>query len=134
MRLPSPSSCSLRGVFTLSSICAASNTLPFSVLSPTARTFMIPCPSITFVPLIAWLDGKVASGSNSALSVVLWHIGSPVRVDSSMLSDTASSSSPSAGTSSPVFRITMSPTTTSFFAICMALPLRITCTGSSSFT
>ena len=34
-----------------------SATLPNSVLSPTAITFMIPWPSTTVVPLITWLDG-----------------------------------------------------------------------------
>ena len=49
---PSLSNCSFKGVRTLESICAAVKTLPFSVLSPTANTLQIPCPSITFVPFI----------------------------------------------------------------------------------
>ncbi len=39
--------------------------------------------------------------------------GSPVSVDSLTWRETASSRTPSAGTSSPVFRMTISPTTTS---------------------
>ncbi len=47
---------------------------------------------------------------------------------------TASISSPSAGTSSPVLTKTMSPTTTSRRGTVVTVPPRITSTGSSSFT
>ena len=76
----------------------------------------------------------MASSSKSASFVVLFTINSPVRLDSFTCSDTASTSVPSAGTSSPVFRTTMSPTTTSLRGISCTLPLRITVTGVSSPT
>ena len=99
-----------------------------------AVTRIMPWPSITLVPFITWLDAKVASLSNRLSSVVLGHIGSPVSVDSSTLSCTASNSSPSAGTSSPVFSTTMSPTTMLRRGTSVVFDWRITSTGSSSFT
>ena len=134
MSFPSRSNCSLRGVFTLSSICAASSTFPFSVASPTAVTRQMPWPSITFVPRSTWLEGKVASSSNSSATVVLRQRGSPVSVLSSTLRCVDSRSSASAGMSSPVPNITMSPTTMSDLGTSVVLPSRITRTGSSSFT
>ena len=131
---PKRSSCSFSGVFTLLSICAAVNTLPFSVASPTAETRKTPLPFITFVPFITAFDGNVASLLKCASSTVLWHKGSPVSVDSSTSSDTDSKRRPSAGISSPHESITTSPTTTSLRAISTTLELRITFTGSSSFT
>ena len=76
----------------------------------------------------------MASASKSTSFVVLFTISSPVRLDSFTCSDTASTSVPSAGTSSPVFRMTMSPTTTSLRGISCTLPLRSTVTGVSSPT
>ena len=60
--------------------------------------------------------------------------GSPVRVDSLTWRETASSSSPSAGISTPVFNTRISPTTTSFLGISVTCPSRMTCTRSSSLT
>ena len=131
---PRRSNCSLSGVLMLSSILAASYTLPFSVASPTARTRNTPCPSITLVPFSTRLVGKVASWSKSSSRSLLWQIGSPVSVDSSTCIDTDSSNSPSAAISSPVANSTMSPTTTSHFGTCCRRPFRMTITGSSSFT
>ena len=72
---------------------------------------------------------------SKSLSFVVFEIsGSPVRVDSFTCSDTASSSVPSAGISSPVPKTTMSPTTTSFLGTSWMLPFRITLTMMSSFT
>jgi len=59
--------------------------------------------------------------------------GSPVSVLSLMLSDTESTRLPSAGTSSPVSRITTSPTTMSRRATCVMFPSRTTVTAASSF-
>ena len=134
MSFPNRSSCSLSGVLTLSSICAATKTLPFSVLSPTAKTRITPFPSMTFVPRMAWLEGKVASESCSSATTLFLQIGSPVKVDSSICNCTASSSSPSAGISLPVVSITISPTTMSRLGTICVWPSRITCTGSSSLT
>ena len=131
---PSLSNCSFSGVFTLSSICAAWNTLPFSVLSPTANTRPMPCPSITLVPLITLSVGNVASLSESAGSTDLWHVGSPVSEDSSTFSDTDCSSWMSAGISSPVSMNTRSPTTTSLRCMVVGWPSRTTFTCCSSFT
>ena len=135
MSFPSRSSCSSNGVLTLSSICDASNTLPFSVASPTANTLATPCPSITLDPRITWLVWNVASESNSSSITDLSASGSPVSVDSSTLNEVASSSSASAGISSPVLRMIISPTTISLRGTVVTLPsFRITCTGSSSLT
>ena len=117
--LPSQSSCSLSGVFTLLSICAALYTLPFSVASPTAVTCIRAWPSITLVPRSTRLLGYVALESNCAGSVVLRQSGSPVSVDSSTESCVDSKRSPSAGISQPMPIRTTSPTTTSRFAICV---------------
>ena len=111
---------------------AAWKTLPFSVASPTAVTRMSPCPSTTFVPRRTAFEGNVASGSKRLSSVVLRHIGSPVSDDSSMPSDAAFRSVPSAGTSQPVVSATMSPTTMSRRGTFREAPSRITSTPSSS--
>ena len=131
---PRRSNCNISGVLMLLSNWDARKTLPCSVLSPTAVTCIMAWPSMTLVPFITTLDGNVASGSNSDGSIVLAHKGSPVSVDSSTCSEAASTNSPSAGTSSPVLRMTMSPTTTSRRGMLMVSPLRTTCTGSSSLT
>ena len=109
-------------------------TLPISVASPTRSTRMIPCPSVMVVPRITEFEGYVASSSKWASSVVLFTINSPVSVDSLTCKETASTSIPSAGTSSPVFRMTISPTTISLRGISFIFPLRITVTGVSSPT
>ena len=116
------------------SICAPWFTLPYSVASPTSSTRMIPLPSTTVVPRSTLFDGYVASSSKSASTVVLAIIGSPVSVDSLICNDCACSSTPSAGTSSPVFNITTSPTTTSLREISCTLPSRRTVTIASSLT
>ena len=80
------------------------------------------------------LEGYVASASKSASTVVLDIIGSPVSVDSFICNDCACNSTPSAGTSSPVFSTTTSPTTTSLRDTSCTFPSRITVTITSSFT
>ena len=60
--------------------------------------------------------------------------GSPVSVDSFICKDCASSKIPSAGTSSPVPKSTISPTTISLRGTSITLPSRITVTMTSSFT
>lgn len=89
---------------------------------------------MTFVPRMTWLVGNVASLSKSSADELLWHTGSPVSVDSSTFSETASSSSPSAGTSAPVSSRTRSPTTISRLATFVVLPFLMTSTASSSLT
>ena len=79
-------------------------------------------------------DGYVASLSKSASLVVLPINGSPVKVDSFICNDTASKRCPSAGTSSPVPNITISPTTTSFRETSVIRPFRTTVTWISSLT
>ena len=108
-------------------------TLPFSVWSPTWRTLKMPYPSITFVPLITWFVGKVASFWKSCSTTLLKQIGSPVREDSSTCNDMHSSNSPSAGISFPVSILTISPTTTSRFGTTVRNPFLMTWTNSSSF-
>ena len=134
MSLPSLFNCSVNGVFTLLSICAAVKTLPFSVASPMRVTRKMPCPSITFVPRRTKLVGKVASASNSSGLVLFLQMGSPVSEDSSTLNTTAERSSPSAGIFAPVLSRTMSPTTISRFGMFVGLPSLITSTSSSSST
>ena len=66
--------------------------------------------------------------------MVLSIINSPVRQDSSIWREIASSNSPSAGTSSPVSSKTMSPTTISFLGTSWRFPFLITFIIISSFT
>ena len=66
--------------------------------------------------------------------VVFVACGSPVSDDSLTSRFSDSSSSQSAGTSSPVSTMTMSPTTMSRRATWLTLSLRMTFTGVSSFT
>ena len=109
-------------------------TFPISVASPTCSTRIVPCPSTTVVPRITRFEAYVASSSKSASTVVLLITGSPVRLDSFTCKEMASSSSPSAGISSPVSRITISPTTISLRGTSCTRPLRITFTNVSSLT
>ena len=134
IRLASLVSCMFRGVGSVlcSVLCRA--TFPISVSSPTLSTRIVPWPSTTVVPRSTRLEAYVASSSKSASTVVLFITGSPVRFDSLTCKDMASSSSPSAGISSPVSRTIISPTTTSFRGISCTRPLRITFTKVSSFT
>ena len=134
MRLASFVSWMFSGVCSWLCSVACRATLPISVASPTRSTTIVPCPSVMVVPLITLSDGYVASSSKSASLVVLFTISSPVRLDSLTCSETASMSCPSAGTSSPVFRMTMSPTTMSLRGISWTLPFRMTVTGVSSPT
>ena len=132
MSLPRPVKLFVEGVLTLSSICAASKTFPFSVLSPTANTRITPWPSIIFVPRMAWLPGNVASLSNSGRigGLVAYRFSGQSRfidVERDGFKQFAVGRD-----SSPVLRMTMSPTTTSCLVTCVTQPLRITCTGSSS--
>ena len=109
-------------------------TLPISVASPTCSTRIMPWPSTTVVPRMTVLLGYVASSSNNSSLTVLFTINSPVRLDSLICMEIASNKMPSAGTSSPVFNMTMSPTTMSLRGISCILPLRMTVTGVSSPT
>ena len=109
-------------------------TFPYSVASPTVVTLITPWPSTTVVLRMAMFEGYVASLSKFSSIVVFDITGSPVSVDSFICNELLSISTPSAGTSSPVFSITISPTTTSLREICCTFPLRITVTRMSSFT
>ena len=117
----------LRGVSAMTNVMAWRCTLPISVASPTAVTFITPRPSTTMVErkatFFAYVDDDSFPGSTDFDTG-----GSPVRLDSSICSDTASKSTPSAGTSSPWPSITMSPTTTSERDISVTFPPRTTLT------
>ena len=124
----------LRGVSSVVISVDFSATFPNSVESPTSVILYMQCPSTTVVPRIMRFVAYVASSSKESGLVLFEIIGSPVNVDSFTESETASSNSPSAGTSSPVSSTTMSPTTMSHFGNSMMFPSRIIFTGVSSLT
>ena len=140
IHLPSWANCLFNGVSTSLPSCVRATPFPSSVFIPIEVTRNVAVPSITVEPLNRKLEGYVASLSNSASSVVLFAYNSPVKFDSSIRKDVDSNNSPSAGISSPLSSLIISPITTSCFFIIIscgrppAVFLRITLTGRESLT
>ena len=108
------SSCLVIGVFKVGADFNIPEMLPTAVSAPVPVTIITPLPCVTGVFMNAMFDWSPRTGSASVITSVLFEAGtlSPVSADSSICSDVASTSRPSAHTSSPAASSTTSPTTT----------------------
>ena len=96
--------------------------------APVPVTIITPLPCVTGVFMNAMFDWSPITGSGSVITSVLFEAGtlSPVRADSSICKELASTSRPSAHTSSPAVSRTMSPTATWSASTLTSVPSRRT--------
>ena len=101
---------------------------PSSVPAPVAVTTIVPLPCVTGVfmkAMLVWSPGPSSPPDNVSASLAAGTL-SPVSADSSICRALAVMMRPSAGTSSPAARRTMSPTTTCSAGISDSDPSRRT--------
>ena len=121
-------SCLVSGVCSLVELASIPAILPTWASAPRAVTIIVPLPCVTGVFMNAMFFWSPAPTSASASVSVSLEAGvlSPVRADSSMLSELAWMIRPSAATLSPAVINTMSPVTTSSTGIADSTPPRRT--------
>ena len=102
--------------------------VPTAVSAPVPVTIISPLPCVTGVFMNAMFDWSPSTGFSSVTTSTLLEAGtlSPVSADSSICSEVASMSRPSAQTSSPAASRTTSPTTTWSASTLTSLPSRRT--------
>ena len=122
------SSCLVSGVLRWGVDLSIPEMLPTAVLAPVPVTIITPLPCVTGVFMNAMFDWSPRTGSGSVITSVLFEAGtlSPVSADSSICREVASTSRPSAHTSSPAASRTTSPTTTWSAATLTSVPSRRT--------
>ena len=104
-----------------------SDTLPNSVVLPVPTTSAVAVPLTTWVPIQSALD-RCPRGVSAGSTAAAFSTGnvSPVSMASSTNRSLDSRTSPSPGTTSPAFRMTISPGTISSTGISLELPSRRT--------
>ena len=106
------SSCLVSGVFRLGADFNIPEMLPTAVSAPVPVTIITPLPCVTGEFMNAMFDWSPSTGFGSVITSALFEAGtlSPVSADSSICRELASTSRPSAHTSSPAVSSTTSPT------------------------
>ena len=120
--------CLVSGVCSFADPASIPAILPTSASAPRAVTTIVPLPWVTGVFMKAMLRWSPGPRSASSMATASFDAGvlSPVRADSSMLSELASMIRPSAATLSPAVISTTSPRTTSSAGIAASTPSRRT--------